>query len=132
VVVRRRARHTAAQFTDDPTIQTLLTKSYLDHASVEHVRSSRHELRGTSMGVGWIRSAKSKYALPDVPVLVLSGSRGLPGQLRNRWTELHRQIADQAQQGVHFCVQDAGHMIHHDQPDMVTDALLHIARHAHH
>jgi pimeloyl-ACP methyl ester carboxylesterase len=61
--------------------------------------------------------------LPDRPVVVLSASRGLPGPLRRRWTELQASIADSVPGGRHLMV-DCGHDIHRSQPQVVVDAIL--------
>ncbi len=74
-------------------------------------------------GIGASFSAPEPPTIPDRPVVVLSASRGLPGPLRRRWTELQSSIADSVPTGRHLVV-DCGHDIHHARPQVVVDAIL--------
>ncbi|KOY55965.1 hypothetical protein [Streptomyces sp. XY332] len=56
-----------------------------------------------------VRRLRACSQLPDVPVIVLSATRGLPKGLRTRWTSLQAQIAATTVRGEHVVVPDAAH-----------------------
>ncbi|MET9608016.1 alpha/beta hydrolase [Streptomyces sp. NPDC006512] len=71
-----------------------------------------------------LRRLRAARALPDVPVTVLSATRGLPRRLRARWTGLQAGVAAGAARGRHAEVANAGHYLHEDRPEEVARAVL--------
>jgi pimeloyl-ACP methyl ester carboxylesterase len=63
---------------------------------------------------------------PDVPVVVLSATRGFPRRFRAHWTALQKDLAASARHGRHTVIDDAGHGLHQDRPDAVADAILQV------
>jgi pimeloyl-ACP methyl ester carboxylesterase len=63
---------------------------------------------------------------PDVPVTVLSATRGFPRRFRAHWTGLQAELAATAPQGRHLVIDGTGHSIHQDRPDAVADAIQQI------
>jgi pimeloyl-ACP methyl ester carboxylesterase len=74
-----------------------------------------------------LRAAPS--AFPDVPVVVLSAAGGFPflRRFRAHWTHLQAGLAASALQGRHVVVEDTGHNIPKDRPDVVADTILAVA-----
>lgn len=128
--VRRRARRTAARFSDDPRVQRAVVEAYLVHASPTQVRATRDELRGivASAPLLWEHRAAASSRASDIPLVVLSATRGSPPRLRQHWTKLQAGIVTAAGSGRarHLVVEDAGHTIHHDWPDLVAGVILEV------
>jgi pimeloyl-ACP methyl ester carboxylesterase len=130
-VVRRAARRTAQRFSDDPRVRALVVKAYRTHARRSQVQASRAELRGIAASAPLLRQASAAFSPPDVPLVVLSATRGVP-PLRRRWTLLQAGVAAAAPtgRGKHIVVADARHAIHHDRPDLVAAAVLEVVEEA--
>jgi pimeloyl-ACP methyl ester carboxylesterase len=90
----------------------------------------RDELRGGGVAAASaailqeLRSARRPF--PNVPIAVLSATRGFPRRFRAHWTGLQAGLAAGAPQGRHIVVDGAGHGIHQDRPDVVADAILQV------
>jgi pimeloyl-ACP methyl ester carboxylesterase len=72
-----------------------------------------------------LRVAQPRF--PDVPVVVLSASRGFPRQFRGHWTELQASLAASTPRGRHIVVPGTGHQIHRQWPDLVAGAIRQVA-----
>jgi pimeloyl-ACP methyl ester carboxylesterase len=90
------------------------------------------ELRGdapvTVAALRELRAAARPF--PDVPVVVLSASRGLPRRFRAHWTRLQAGLASAAPQGRHVVIDGTGHNIPRNRPDVVADMILEVAAQA--
>ena len=128
-VVRWRSGRTAERFTDDPRIRSMVVDAYAAHGRRQQVRASRDELRGIAASTPLIRQAHAASSLPDVPVVVLSATRGFPPRFREGWTALQAGTTA-ATRGRHIVVADAGHVIHHDWPELVAEAVLEVVEEA--
>jgi pimeloyl-ACP methyl ester carboxylesterase len=116
-------RALAARCTDDPEIQRLLTEAYLaSYASRGQVAAIRAENRLASR-VTEARRTRAAMTLPDLPVTVLTATRGKPPALQIRSAELADQTAARYRQGQHVVVPDSGHSIHQDQPAATVAAI---------
>jgi hypothetical protein len=74
-----------------------------------------------------IRRIRANSALPDVPVVVLSATKGLPKGMRGRWTKLQASVAESAA-GQHLIAQDTRHAIHQERPEHVTAAVIDVVQ----
>ncbi|MFJ9444174.1 hypothetical protein ACIRRH_20205 [Kitasatospora sp. NPDC101235] len=81
------------------------------------------EQRLTAVAVPEIRRRRAVAPPPEVPLVVLSATQGLPRAMRVRWTALQRGIATNAVRGAHGSVQGAGHAIQADRPQAVVAAV---------
>jgi pimeloyl-ACP methyl ester carboxylesterase len=116
-------RALAEHCTDDPEIQGLITDAYLaTYASRGQVAAIRAENRLASR-VAEARRARAAMNLPDLPVTVLTATRGKPPALQVRSAELADQTAASYRRGTHVVVVDAGHYIHQDQPAATVAAI---------
>ena len=75
-----------------------------------------------------LRQAQPPF--PDVPVVVLSATRGVPRRFRAHWTELQASLAASAPRGRHIVVHGSGHQIHRQRPDLVAGAIRQVAAEA--
>jgi pimeloyl-ACP methyl ester carboxylesterase len=91
------------------------------------------ELRGGDSAASQAVLAELQAAqprFPDVPVVVLSASRGFPRQFRTRWTKLQASLAASTPRGRHVVVPGTGHQIHRQRPDLVAGAIRQVAAEA--
>lgn len=122
-VNRRMGRRLAARCSDDPRIRALIVDAYVaSYASRSHVKmiQAQGRLMLAAHSTAQARAARAGSALPDVPVVVLSATTGLPKRFRERVTAVHAQIAASTRRGHHTIVDCSGHYIHHDQPETVV------------
>ena len=73
------------------------------------------------------RQARRAGDFPPVPLIVLSQDRaasGWPKHLGKVWDASQRHMAKMSHLGRMKVVEDSGHNIHRDQPDIVTSAIL--------
>ena len=111
-------------------VQRAVVEAYLVHAGRTQVRATRDELRGivASAPLLWEHRAAVSSQASDIPLVVLSATRGSPPRLRQHWTRLQAGIVAAAGPGRarHLVVEDAGHTIHHDRPDLVAGVILEV------
>jgi pimeloyl-ACP methyl ester carboxylesterase len=91
------------------------------------------ELRGADTAAGLARLhelRRTQPPFPDVPVVVLSATRGFPRRFRSHWTELQAGLAASAPRGRHVLVHGTGHQIHRHRPDVVAGAIRQVAAEA--
>lgn len=73
-----------------------------------------------------LRAAKCKF---DFPIVVLSCMHDPPSDvwpmaaLRTVWEPLQFELAQLSSKGKHVFAQESGHFIHHDEPELVIDAI---------
>jgi pimeloyl-ACP methyl ester carboxylesterase len=121
-VLRKMGRDLADVTTDDPEVAAVVAAAYADsYASRSQFSMIVTENRLADSRGAWMRPLRASSTLPDVPVVVLAGTRK-PEWLREQALGLHRDVARSAPRGEYVEV-DAGHYIHHDQPDAVVDAV---------
>jgi pimeloyl-ACP methyl ester carboxylesterase len=91
------------------------------------------ELRGGDTGASQARLRELRHTqppFPDVPVVVLSATRGFPRRFRSHLTELQAGLAASAPRGRHVLVHGTGHPIHRQRPDLVAGAIRQVAAEA--
>jgi pimeloyl-ACP methyl ester carboxylesterase len=93
------------------------------YASRQHVRTGRAEARLVRRCPPDVRQTRASATFPDVPVVVLSATTGLPARFRTRFTAVHGRLAASAPRGRQVVVENASHYIHHQQPDVVVQAI---------
>ena len=83
---------------------------------------------------GFVPSAAAMLAgppFPPVPLIVLVATdHGVTPDLEALWQEVQRQTAALSPKGRLRIVQDAGHFIHQDRPQVVIEAVLEVMRDA--
>lgn len=123
--LRADAVATAAKLTDDEQARDLFVAAELACFAHPHqLRAIMLESRVATGSAPMVRRLRSGMPLPDVPVVVLSATTGLPERMRARWTALQGRIATTAAQGEHIVVPDAGHYVHQSRPDAVVGGIL--------
>jgi pimeloyl-ACP methyl ester carboxylesterase len=120
----------ARRLTADPHLQALILDAYAScYTKRTQVRMLRDENRLSTTAIPLIRQIRSASALPDVPVVVLSATKGLPKGIRGRWTKRQAGLTATASGGEHIIAADAGHAIHQERPEQVTTAVLRVVDH---
>jgi pimeloyl-ACP methyl ester carboxylesterase len=123
-IAKRTGRRMAARCSEDPRTSALIVDAYVaSYASRSHARMVRDEGRLAVRSAPLARAARTSSALPDVPLVVLSATTGLPPRMRARVSAIHAQITASTRRGYQTIVDDAGHYIHHDQPETVITAI---------
>jgi pimeloyl-ACP methyl ester carboxylesterase len=87
------------------------------------------ENRLCTTAIPLIRQIRLASALPEVPVVVLSATRGLPEGLRGWWTKCQTSLTETLAGGEHIIAADTGHAIHQERPEQVAAAVLHAVDH---
>ncbi|MFG3559074.1 alpha/beta fold hydrolase [Micromonospora sp. NPDC047557] len=124
-VAANMGRELARRCTDDPGTQALVTQAYLaSYATYTQVTTIRAENRLANACTPQVRAARAASAVPDVPMRILTATRGTPAALRQRSRDLADRTAALFPRGVHSVVPDSGHYIHKEQPAAVVDAVL--------
>ncbi|WP_328654665.1 alpha/beta hydrolase [Micromonospora sp. NBC_00330] len=117
-------RTLAERCTDDPEAQALITEAYrASYRTFAQVTTIRAENRLANTCTRDVRAARATSTAPDVPMRILTATRGKPATLRQRSGDLADQTAAVFPRGVHVVVPDSGHYIHKDQPAAVVDAV---------
>lgn len=112
---------------DDPNLRDLVVGAWVaGRATRQRRQAIRAEYRAIVAGEADIRRTRAAASLPDVPVVVISATRGFPRGVRERWSALQAGVAAAAPQGRLVVVQGAGHAIQHERPDVVVDAVLQV------
>jgi pimeloyl-ACP methyl ester carboxylesterase len=120
----------ARRLTADPRLQAVILDAYAScYAQRAQVQMLREENRLSTTAIPLIRKIRSSSALPDVPVVVLSATKGLPKGIRGRWTKRQAGLTAMASGGEHIIAADTGHAIHQERPEQVTTAVLRVVDH---
>ncbi|MET8357352.1 hypothetical protein [Micromonospora sp. NPDC005171] len=117
-------RTLAERCTDDPEIQALVTEAYrASYRTPAQVATIRAENRLANACTREVRAARATSTAPDVPMKILTATRGKPPALRQRSGHLADETAAVFAHGVHEVMPDSGHYIHKDQPAAVVEAV---------
>jgi pimeloyl-ACP methyl ester carboxylesterase len=121
-VLGKMGRDLADVTTDDPEVAAVVASAYAaSYASRSQFSMIVTENRMADTSRSWLRPLRARAALPDVPVVVLAGTKK-PNWLRDQALDLHRAVAAAAPRGEYVEV-DAGHYIHHERPEAVVEAV---------
>lgn len=68
---------------------------------------------------------------PDIPLIVVAPpnadwTRSLGDGMPDLWSHYQQQLANLSPQGTFICAEKSGHMIHHDEPELVVTAVKNI------
>jgi pimeloyl-ACP methyl ester carboxylesterase len=119
----------ARRLTSDPQLQALILDAYAScYSKRTQVQMLRDENRLGTTAIPYIRHLRATSALPDVPIVVLSATKGLPENMRGRWTKRQASLTETAA-GQHLIAQDTGHAIHQERPEQVTTTVLDVVEH---
>jgi pimeloyl-ACP methyl ester carboxylesterase len=126
-VVRRSERPFARLVSADPIVQSLFLDAYVScYSNRTQARMLRAEGRMANEATTQIRKTRAASALPDVPVVTLSATRGLPSGMRTTWTGLQAGLTEGRARGEHFVVMGSAHAIHQQVPERVIVAIDHV------
>ncbi|MFZ0324083.1 MAG: alpha/beta hydrolase [Actinomycetes bacterium] len=119
-VLRRTYRPFARRVTDDEQTCARFLDAYVaSYGLRRQARMYRTENRLARRSIPQMRQLRSRSVLPDVPVVVMSATRGAPRSIRDRWTSLQADLVRDTN-GRHFEVPGVGHAIHQEQPGTVA------------
>jgi pimeloyl-ACP methyl ester carboxylesterase len=114
----------AKLLTDDTGLQTRILDGYVacysKRSQVETV-AAEFELLWTS--IPEITRIRTEGTLPDVPIMVLSATEGVPEDHRKKWTELHADLAASVPQGRHVILPGVDHGVNQRAADAVAEAI---------
>jgi pimeloyl-ACP methyl ester carboxylesterase len=118
----------ARRLTSDPQLQALILDAYAScYSKRTQVQMLRDENRLGTTAIPYIRQVRATSALPDVPVVVLSATKGLPKNMRGRWTKRQASLTETAA-CQHLIAQDTGHAIHQERPEQVTTTVIDVVK----
>jgi pimeloyl-ACP methyl ester carboxylesterase len=117
------ARRWADRLSDDETTRRLLAQARL-HDRTGLSGAGRARESGAVVGeVGAIRRLRRMDAPGGQPLIVISGTRGVPVH-RSMWTAAHVALVEAWPGAQHVAVDGAGHGVHWDSPATVAGAVL--------
>jgi pimeloyl-ACP methyl ester carboxylesterase len=73
--------------------------------------------------ISLIHQMRSAAPLPDVPVVVLSATKGAADEHRAKWTAAHADLAKSVSRGTHAVLQDTHHAINEERPEAIASAI---------
>lgn len=115
------------RLTDNQRHRNLLLKAYEScyanewQASMSHIES---EVFNSSISL--IHQMRSAAPLPDVPVCVLSATKGAADEHRAMWTAVHADLARSVSRGTHTVLADTHHAINEVRPEAIASALIQV------
>ncbi|MEP7026788.1 MAG: alpha/beta hydrolase [Actinomycetota bacterium] len=129
-MVRGAFRPFAQQLTSIPGLQAQILDAYAAcYTGRAQARMLRDENRLSMTSVPQARQIRAGAALPDVPITVISATKGLPDAIRDRWTAVQAGLADSVAGGEHIVAQATGHAIQQERPELVTNAVIRVLDH---
>ncbi|HEX4215045.1 MAG TPA: alpha/beta hydrolase [Candidatus Dormibacteraeota bacterium] len=120
---RGAARRWADGVSCDRETRRLLAEAYLHDRTGSRGEGRARESRAVVGEVEAIRGLRGRAIAADLPLIVLSGTRGVPLH-RSRWTAAHAALVAARPGAQHVAVQGAGHGVHWDRPAPVAGAVL--------
>jgi pimeloyl-ACP methyl ester carboxylesterase len=114
----------ARSLSQDPAQQGRILDAYVaSYAKRSQVEAISAEFRLLDTSTREIRRIRAEGTLPDVPVVVLSATEGVPEDHRKAWTRLHAELAASVPRGRHVVVADCDHAVNEAAPDAVAEAI---------
>lgn len=115
------------RLTDNERLRNLLLDAYEScyenewQARMVHAES---ELFNSSISL--IHQLRSAAPLPDVPVAVLSATKGAAPEHRAVWTQVHADLAKTVSRGTHTVLADTHHAINEERPEAIASAITRV------
>jgi pimeloyl-ACP methyl ester carboxylesterase len=123
-VTRDRFRPFARRLTGDPQVQALILDAYAGcYTQRSQVQMIQDEVQLYTGSLPLIRQARASAALPDVPLVVLSATTGMPEDQREAFTHLHAALAAAVPRGTHVVLADTGHLIPQERAERVAEVI---------
>jgi pimeloyl-ACP methyl ester carboxylesterase len=117
----------ARRVTEDPQAQALILDALVAYSAKRtQVQVIRDEHRLLAKALPAIARTRAASALPQVPGVVLSATKGLPQGPRDSWTKLQAGLAAAMGGAEHIVVADTGHAIHQQRPEVVASAIIRV------
>ena len=114
----------AQRLTPDPQLQALILDAYAwCYAKRSQAQMIQDENQLYTKSLSLIRRTRASATLPDVPVVVLSATTGMPEDQRETFTNLHADLAASVPRGTHVVLADIGHHIIKELPERVAEAI---------
>src|SRR5215469_6993110 len=79
-----------------------------------------------SSSISLIHQIRSAGPLPDVPVVVLSATKGAAAEHRAIWTAVHADLAKSVSRGTHTVLADTHHAINEERPEAIASAITQV------
>ena len=79
-----------------------------------------------SNSISLIHKIRSAAPLPDVPVVVLSATKGAAAEHRAMWTAVHAELARSVPRGTHTVLADTHHAINVERPEAIASAITQV------
>ncbi len=92
----------------------------------EYFAAARDDVASLKRASPWLRQPGALGSLDALPVLVITHGQPFPGPfavLENGWREGQERLAALSTNGTLIVAENANHMIHHDDPKLVIDAI---------
>jgi pimeloyl-ACP methyl ester carboxylesterase len=124
-IAAKMGRALAERCTTDSRTRALIADAYLaSYANIGNVAMIRAENRLGDVHTDQVRAARAASIRPDVPMWILTATRGKPPAQQQRTHDLAEQTAAYFPRGEHRVIPDTGHYIHKDQPVAVVEAIV--------
>jgi pimeloyl-ACP methyl ester carboxylesterase len=117
----------ARRLTDDQQLQALILDAYVScYARESQARAVAAENHLAFESVLAIHRARAAAALPDVPVVILSATKGRSQDERQKWTSYHARLAASLPGGEHVVLADSDHALNQERPAEIARAITRV------
>jgi pimeloyl-ACP methyl ester carboxylesterase len=124
-VVRESFTPCVNRLTDNQRHRNLLLDAYEScYVSEWQARMVYAESDLFNSSISLIHQIRSAAQLPDVPVVVLSATKGAAAEHRAMWTAVHADLAKSVSRGTHTVLADTHHAINEERPEAIASAII--------
>jgi len=122
--IRAMSQASAEQLSSDPRVREQLLAAWeWCYSTSSQVQSVPDERRVMASSLAQIASERAAAVPLRIPVTILSATKGMPDELRQRLTGFHAELASAVPGSRHVVLPDTGHAINEEQPEAVADAI---------
>lgn len=115
------------RLTDNQRHRNLLLGAYEScYVNEWQARMSYAESEVFNSSISLIHQIRSVAPLPDVPVCVLSATKGAAEEHRAMWTAVHADLARSVSRGTHTVLADTHHAINEVRPEAIASAIIQV------
>ena len=126
-VVRESFTPFVNRLTNNQRHRNLLLDAYESCYETEWQASMVHaESALFNSSISLIHRIRSAAPLPDVPVVVLSATKGAAEDHRAMWTQVHADLARSVSCGTHTVLADTHHAINEERPEAIASAITQV------